>query len=115
MPSTNSSKDDRESTDPAALVQLIVDYVKQQTLSPLKGLGRYLVFGIFGSICLSLAVVLLALGSLRLLQGETGNFFDGARSWLPYVAVLVALIVALLLAISRITRGSARRRRRSDV
>ena len=57
--------------------QLVVDYVKQETLEPLKGLGRFVLFGVAGSVALAAGFVILAVGLLRLLQGETGTTFSG--------------------------------------
>ncbi|MHB1918514.1 MAG: hypothetical protein ACYCSX_07505 [Acidimicrobiales bacterium] len=48
-----SSKGGRIRQSGTDALQLVVDYIKQETLTPLKGLGRYLVFGILGSITLS--------------------------------------------------------------
>ena len=94
---------------PNELVDLVVDYFKQETLTPLQGLGRFLTYGITGSVALALGLVLLLLSVLRLLQTETGAF-HGNLSWIPYliVAVLAAIIIAL--AAWRIARGPAERR-----
>ena len=59
------------------IVTLVVDYIKQETLEPVKGLGRYIVFGVAGSVALSIGLAVLAVGFLRLLQGETGSTFSG--------------------------------------
>ncbi len=91
-------------------VQLTIDYLKQETLGPLKGVGRFLAFGILGSVALCVGVVLLLVGLLRLLQGETGTTFAGNLSWLPYLIVSVAAIVVIGLAIWRIAKGPATRR-----
>ena len=64
-------------------VQLVVDYVKQETLTPLRGLGRYILFGVVGSVALAVGLVVLAVAFLRLLQGETGSTFTGDLSWVP--------------------------------
>ena len=34
-------------------VQLTIDYLKQETLGPLKGLGRFLAWGVAGSIAVT--------------------------------------------------------------
>lgn len=92
--------------------QLVVDYIKQETLTPLKGLGRYLVFGILGSIALCAGLVLLLVALLRALQEETGGFFSGNLTWAPYVIVCGAAILVMGLAAMGIARGQAARRRR---
>lgn len=93
-------------------LQLVLDYVKQETLTPLKGLGRYLLFGIAGSLALCAGLVLLLVALLRALQSETGSTFSGDLSWLPYVIVCAAAMMVMGLAAWRITKGPAARRRR---
>jgi peptidoglycan biosynthesis protein MviN/MurJ (putative lipid II flippase) len=93
-------------------LQLVLDYVKQETLTPLKGLGRYLLFGIAGSLALCAGLVLLLVALLRALQSETGTTFSGDLSWLPYVIVCAAAMMVMGLAAWRITKGPAARRRR---
>ena len=93
-------------------LQLVIDYIKQETLTPLKGLGRYLVFGILGSIALCAGLVLLLVAFLRALQEQTGGFFSGTLSWAPYVIVAGAAILVMTFAAWRIVRGPSARRRR---
>ena len=75
------------------LREMVVEYVKQETVVPLKQLGRYISFGIVGSFLLGLGVVLLGVGGLRALQTETGTTFVGDWSWAPYGIVFVALML----------------------
>ena len=91
-------------------VQLVVDYVKQETLEPLKGVGRFLAFGIAGSIALCVGMVFVLVGLLRLLQTETGSTFGGHLSWIPYLLVVVVAVAVAALAGWRIARGPAARR-----
>ena len=93
-------------------LQLVIDYIKQETLTPLKGLGRYLVFGILGSIGLCAGLVLLLVALLRALQEQTGSFFAGNLTWAPYVIVAGAALILMGLAAWRIAAGQAARRRR---
>ena len=85
------------------LIDLVRTYVKQETVGPLKGLGRSIAFGVAGSLVLATGVVLLALSGLRALQSETGSTFDGSWSWAPYLLTLlgVAVVIALALAATR--------------
>lgn len=95
-------------------VQLVIDYVKQETLDPLKGLGRFLAYGVLGSLALCVGVVLLLVAVLRLLQTETGTAFTGHLSWLPYLIVAVLAVAVIGLAVWRVARGPAARRRPAD-
>ena len=70
------------------LFQLVVGYAKQETLDPVKNLGRFIGYGMAGALLGSLGAVLLLLGALRLLQTETGDTFDGNWTFVPYVVVL---------------------------
>lgn len=71
------------------LVQLVIAYARQETIDPIKGLGRFLAFGMAGALAGSVGLVLLLLGTLRLLQTETGSAFDGRRTWIPYLLVVL--------------------------
>lgn len=82
------------------LFTLIIDYVKSQTLTPLKRLGRYLGFGIAGSIFMANGAIFISLGILRYLQ--TLSALDNNLSFLPYVilAVFDICIIGLLFFIA---------------
>jgi hypothetical protein len=90
-------------------LQLVIDYVKQETLEPLKGLGRFLLFGVIGSVFLGIGLVILAVAFLRFLQGETDGAFDGNLSWIPYLIVTVVVVAVAAAAVLMIQRGAARR------
>jgi hypothetical protein len=85
------------------LWELTKGYARQETVDPLKGVGRYLAFGVAGSLLLGVGVVLLLLAGLRALQTETGTTFTGNWSWVPYLIVLVVGAALIVLAISRIS------------
>ncbi len=87
------------------LKDLLVAYAKQETVDPLRNLGRYLGFGIGGSALLTLGTFLLAMSALRALQTMTGDVFDGFWSWVPYVIVVVGLAAVIGVAVSRIGKG----------
>lgn len=99
-----------ESKSPAQIVTelrgMLVDYAKQETVNPLKALGRYLAFGVAGSLLLAIASVLLVLAVLRALQTETGTALTGNWSWVPYLAtmVIVAVVIAALAMVVNRTR-----------
>ena len=91
---TPSSRDGRTVPIPQLVTELrdlVVTYVKQETLVPLQSLGRWLAFGVAGSLLLGFGVVFLAMSGLRALQDETGETFTGNWSWVPYLIMVVAL------------------------
>jgi hypothetical protein len=89
------------------LKDMVVAYFQQQTVVPLQQLGRYIAFGILGSLLLGFGVVFLAMSALRALQDETGDTFTGDWSWVPYVLTFVALMFgAAFVWLARSTRKS---------
>ena len=74
------------------LRDLLVQYFREQTLVPLQKLGRYIGFGVLGSMMLGFGVVFLGMAGLRALQDETGDTFSGDWSWVPYLIMFVALL-----------------------
>jgi hypothetical protein len=90
--------------------QLTVDYLKQETVEPLRGLGRFLYMGIAGSFFLAGGILLILVGVLRLLQTETGTALTGDWSWVPYAVVIVLGLMVIGVAVWRITAGPGRER-----
>lgn len=90
----------------AELYDLVRAYVKQETVEPMKSLGRVAIWGIVGSLLLGIGLVELAVAGLRALQTETNGTFDGKWSWAPYLIALVGTAIVLLLA----RRGMAKRK-----
>lgn len=78
-------------------------YVRQETLQPLRSLGRYLLFGIAGSLLIGLGTVLLAVGVLRGLQ--VLGALNGWWSWVPYMAATLPLVLTATAAVRLISRS----------
>jgi len=98
-------------TEATELWQLVVAYFKQETLDPIKQLGRFLAFGIGGSLLLCVGLPLLVLGLLRFLQTETADHLTGSLTWVPYAGTLVLSGIFAGLAARAI--GSKKRKARS--
>ncbi len=108
MAADRSSSEKSLPTLASELFDLLRAYAKQETIEPIKGLGRFAAFGIAGSVLLGLGTVLVSLGLLRLLQSETGDTFDGSWSWAPYLLTLLLCALVIGLALSATRRRRAR-------
>ena len=93
----------------AELWDLVRAYAKQETVEPMKGLGRFVAFGVAGSVLLGMGTLLLALAGLRALQTETDGALDNHLSFVPYVIVLVVCTLVIVWAISRTSKKKDRR------
>ena len=87
---------------------LFIRYFKQQTLQPLKDLGRFVLFGALGSIFVAFGVVVGLLGLLRMIQ-DLFPVFDGSLSFVPYLIVVVLAALVAAIVVQRIFAGAARR------
>lgn len=87
------------------LWNLLVAYTKQETVDPLRNIGRFVAYGVGGMMILTIGCVLLALSVLRAMQSQTGDLFFGFWSWVPYAVVTLVLAALVGLAISRIGKG----------
>lgn len=106
-----SSKPDADKnvqTQVTELKDLLVRYAKQETLDPLKGVLRFLAWGVAGSVLLALGALLLGLGLLRVLEQETAPHLAGHWSWVPYGAVV--LYAGLVIGLCGRAIGSEKRR-----
>lgn len=95
--------------DVEELRALVVRYVKEETLQPLKDLGRFVAFGALGSLFVGFGAVLLLVGALRYLQWQF-PVLNGSLSWLPYVIVALLALAAIGLTAWRVVSGAAKRR-----
>ena len=98
--------------------QLLVSYAKQETLEPLKHLGKYLGFGLSGAIFVFVGSFFAGLGVLRYLQtlswfSPEGTAPEVSRtdlwaSTVPYLATIVVL--GLVLAVLAFAMGRAKQK-----
>jgi hypothetical protein len=90
-------------TDPLEdAVSSVVQYARQETVGPLRGAGRWLVFGMCGAILVGAATVMGVLAALRLVQDLSGGALDGAWSFVPYLVAFVAAVSLTAVSLSRI-------------
>ena len=94
------------------LYELVLAYAKQEALDPVKSLGRFVGFGVAGSLLLGFGAVIMLLAGLRALQTETGSALQGNWSWAPYaitvVGCAVIILVAMFIRARKPTRGGPR-------
>jgi Putative Actinobacterial Holin-X, holin superfamily III len=90
-------------------LNLTIEYLKQETIEPLTGLGRFLVWGVAGSLAIAVGILLILLAILRVMQEETGTALTGNWSWVPYFVVSVLGLGVAGVAAWRITAGPGRR------
>jgi len=89
------------------LWDLIVLYFKQETVVPLKSLGRYIGLGVLGSLLMGFGVVFCTVAALRALQVAT-DAFDGDWTWVPYLIVVFALLVGAAIVWKALSVSKAR-------
>lgn len=106
-PDNATTQDTDLSTTGRELYDLLVSYTKQETTEPLKGLGRYIGYGAFGSVFVALGSTLVVIAVLRVLQTETGTTFTGNWSWAPYLLTLLVAALIIALSIRAITKASS--------
>jgi len=92
---------------------IFVRYVKDETLQPVKDMGRFAAFGALGSLFVGFGTVLVLLGALRYLQWQF-PVLDGSLSWIPYLVVAILAAAVIALTGWRIVSGTAKRRIKSS-
>lgn len=88
----------------ADLWQLVRDYAVQETVDPLKSIGRFLGLGLAGAVLLAVGLVFGVLAILRVLQQETGAHLTGSWSFVPYLVAALFCIVVIGLCVRSITK-----------
>jgi hypothetical protein len=79
-------------------------YAKQQTLDPLRGAVRWLLFGVVGAVFTGLGLVFLIVGVLRLSQDLLADQLDGAWSFVHYAIASVFALFIVVVALLRIQK-----------
>ena len=96
----------------AELWELVKAYAKQETVDPVRNLGRFVAFGVAGSLVLGIGLVVLVVAALRVLQTETGSHLRQHLSWIPYA---IMIVVCLALAGAAMAGWSRTRNRGKEV
>lgn len=88
---------------------LAFKYIKEETIQPIKQMGRFVAWGAAGSVLVGFGYFFLLFGALRFLQ-EQFKVLDGTLSWIPYLIVVVLAGIIIALTLWRIVSGTAKRR-----
>ena len=86
---------------------LLKDYGKQETIDPLKHLGRFIGFGAGAMLCFGIAGTLAAMAIMRIMQVEGRRWLNGNLSILVYVVALAVTCLAAYLSVKQIKKGKA--------
>ena len=95
--------------DAKELVDLVIAYAKQETLEPLKGLGKKAALGVGGALLLGVGGIFCSVGALRAMQTETDFFEEHNISYLPYFLTVVLLIVLSAIGWAGLGPGKKRK------
>jgi multisubunit Na+/H+ antiporter MnhB subunit len=76
------------------LVDLVVGYAKQETVDPIKRLGKTVAFGVAGAALVGIGGVFLSMAALRAMEEETDFFYEHNLTWLPYFILTILLFAA---------------------
>jgi hypothetical protein len=83
--------------DAKELIDLVIAYAKQETLEPLKGLGKKAALGLGGAALLGVGGLFSSIGALRAMQTETDWFDEHNATYLPYILTVILLLVLSLI------------------
>jgi hypothetical protein len=68
------------------LIALVRRYVIQETIAPLKTIAKGVAIALGGALVFAIGGVIVLVGVLRVLQGETGRVFIHTWAFVPYLA-----------------------------
>ncbi|MGA9275374.1 hypothetical protein [Ilumatobacter sp.] len=111
MPDTNDQSPTlgTKKPDDASLgevIEFIKAYATQETVGPLKGVGRWLAYGAAAAFVMGLGLVLILLGILRAVQYEVDRLSSGSLSWLAYTVTLVVTLLLLVVTMLRVKKST---------
>jgi hypothetical protein len=74
------------------LYDLTKTYLRQETIDPLRSVGRRLGYGLAGSLCIGVGMVFLGIAILRLVPRHLGVTSHGLLSSIVYFVAGAALV-----------------------
>ena len=102
----NSSSDrDDEETGFSNAFESLFRYAKKETIKPIRGAGRWVVYGLGGTVLLSIGLVFGVMGLLRLIQSSRiGD--SSSWSWTSYLITTFVCLGVFMFTKKRVRRGT---------
>ena len=88
------------------VLDLVVSYAKQETIEPLRGAMRWILWGLASMAFICTGLVFLVLGVLRLSQDVLGESFQHSWSFVSYFVGVLACGVVVAFALTSIKKDS---------
>jgi hypothetical protein len=83
---------------------LVAAYAKQETVDPIRALGRFFIWGMISAVLVSVGAILVDLAIVRALQTELHTHLKGSLTWLPYIGGILFAAGVVALAAWRIPK-----------
>ena len=88
------------------VLDLVVSYAKQETIEPLRGALRWILWGLVSMAFICTGLVFLVLGVVRASQDVLGESFQHSWSFVSYFVGVLACGVVVAFALSSIKKDS---------
>ena len=88
------------------VLDLVVSYAKQETIEPLRGAMRWILWGLASMAFICTGLVFLVLGVVSLSQDVLGESFQHSWSFVSYFVGVLACGVVVAFALTSIKKDS---------
>ena len=88
------------------VLDLVVSYAKQETIEPLRGALRWILWGLASMAFICTGLVFLVLGVVRVSQDVLGESFQHSWSFVSYFVGVLACGIVVAFALSSIRKDS---------
>jgi hypothetical protein len=88
------------------VLDLVVSYAKQETIEPLRGAIRWILWGLASMAFICTGLVILVLGVVRATQDVLGESFQHSWSFVSYFVGVTACGLVVAFALSSIKKDS---------
>jgi len=88
------------------VLDLVVAYAKQETIEPLRGALRWILWGLASMAFICTGLVFIVLGVVRASQDVLGESFQQSWSFVSYFAGVLACGIVVAFALNSINKDS---------